>query len=387
MRINKKGFTLAEVLVSMTIIGIIMAMSVQTIKIVKASYSSLAFFELKNMQQIAGELIGGISGKTVNGIKDITVRKEINGKSRILLTDDDDKFCNYIVAISNVAGKTGCGPIYKAKMVTWRPNPDDNTISYIEPRIEALDVKNAKNVEATFVLANGKKYYISEWTKNTNISAHMGFRVIAVDLNGTRNPNIIDGSYLGSKVPDIISFMILDNGAVYPLGVAADNLRTDYKDPQSNKTKVKMVTYIIAKVKGYYFSSPNATVKTQRVDNETMPIECRSKHISFKIGNTTFEPKDSSGTKNLTMCDFGVFDIENELNYNGIVHSYRQAYCHALGTKKGSTTGEPDISALDYPKYCDGIKYPNNICPPSTHEKRVDECRVTPIKPAFRYNL
>ena len=35
----KKGFTLSEVLVCIVIIGVIMAMSVQTIKIVKTSYA------------------------------------------------------------------------------------------------------------------------------------------------------------------------------------------------------------------------------------------------------------------------------------------------------------------------------------------------------------
>ena len=39
MKNNKKGFTLGEVLVCVAIIGVIMAISVQSIKIVKSSYT------------------------------------------------------------------------------------------------------------------------------------------------------------------------------------------------------------------------------------------------------------------------------------------------------------------------------------------------------------
>ena len=43
-----------------------------------------------------------------------------------------------------------------------------------------------------------------------------------MDLNGKGGPN---KTYDGSGVPsDIVSFLVLDNGDVYPLGLAADNL-------------------------------------------------------------------------------------------------------------------------------------------------------------------
>ena len=59
MKINKKGFTLGEVLVCIMIIGIIMALSMQSIKMVKSSYTSLTYFALKNVQDLVGEIYSG----------------------------------------------------------------------------------------------------------------------------------------------------------------------------------------------------------------------------------------------------------------------------------------------------------------------------------------
>ncbi len=59
MKNKKIAFTLSELLVCMTIIGVIMALSANTIKIVKASYTSLSYFAFKNLQDAVGTLYSG----------------------------------------------------------------------------------------------------------------------------------------------------------------------------------------------------------------------------------------------------------------------------------------------------------------------------------------
>ena len=64
----------------------------------------------------------------------------------------------------------------------------------------------------------------SKRTFNSSISNDFGFRLLAVDVNGTSKPNVIDPDD-DKMPPDVLTFMIMDNGEMYPLGVAADNLK------------------------------------------------------------------------------------------------------------------------------------------------------------------
>ena len=59
MRKNKYGFTLGEVLVSLAIIGIIMALAAHTIKLAKSSYTAVTYHAYNNVAAIVGELKAG----------------------------------------------------------------------------------------------------------------------------------------------------------------------------------------------------------------------------------------------------------------------------------------------------------------------------------------
>ena len=61
MSADKKGFTLGEVLVCIVIIGVIMALSMQTIKMVRTSYTSLAYFAFNTVQDMVGTIYAGDS--------------------------------------------------------------------------------------------------------------------------------------------------------------------------------------------------------------------------------------------------------------------------------------------------------------------------------------
>lgn len=327
----KKGFTLAEVLVSLVVVGFIMAMSVKSINIVRASYTALGYFANENINLIVKMLM--IDDTSSAFSKSNTSRmycftKNANGlieKHSVFKPDiePDDKtvvpecsklgnikgtpsniFCKNVVDITNTTGRYDCENLYE---------PQINATG--EPYIWAL-VPDKPN----FVVTNGQRYYISKRTKINAISTNFGFRLIGVDLNGSAGPNKSLGD---NPPPDIITFMIFDNGEVYPLGVAADNITVNYAQ---NKT----LQYITSRIKGYYFE-----------DGE-----------SVYIPNTT---RDAT-------------------NQNTI-YTYREAFCSSRGS-----------SPITYTNYCAGI-LPHQLCPYSGDPQMFDLCIQENIKPMFRFNF
>ena len=360
MNRNKFGFTLAEVLVSVAIIGVIMAISVHSIKIVKSSYTSLAYFAHKNVVNMVGVLNAG--GSPDDSIKDsegnslpsmIAQCKNSNGAIVQVLKSDREYendfgtpdcsqrvnsneevknlFCHSMVSIANTAGRTRCDTLFQTNLST----NNDSTAAFEEPYISNLDYDSP-----TFIATNGQRYYISEWAYNPVISDTYGYRLIAVDLNGTARPNKTERDGL-TPPPDIITFMVLDNGEVYPLGVAATNIKLNTG---------RVVQYLNSKVKGYYYTyDPNRTVN--------VAPECT---------------KVIKGEKKQT-CNYAIVYLQNDEGKS--FFNYREAYCKSLGGKENA-----------YAEYCNGIT-PSEYCPPSTSDKVFDLCTMTNVKPMFRYNF
>ena len=351
MKRNKRGFTLAEVLICLVVIGVIMAISVQTIKIVRASYTSLAYFEFLNIQRMAGEMIAGATPEILKDAKGMNIgfpttsKKSPEGISYTTITDDSTVFCKYATALSNTVGtdaENECSSLF------------DVVEGGGEPKLVIFDNGEGSDWDnPTFIASSGRRYYLSNKVPmGSSVSDKYGYYIIAVDLNGTQGPNTTE--YDGRKVPDIVNFMILDNGEVLPLGVAADNIKLDKginQEINGKKVKERTVVYINSKVKGFYFGHDDART--------TSPRECTI--------------KGSAGGKR---CNFGVIYAPNQ-NATGqsFFFSYREAYCSTLGTRESA-----------YADYCAGQPY-HTLCPPSDDEKSFDVCRVENIKPAFRYNF
>ncbi len=446
MKKYKSGFTLAEILLSMTIIGVIMALSVGSIKSVKSSYTTLAYFAHKNVVDMVGILYGGTmtssdrtrrtgnannvtaNGTTYHFIKQIDSDAATNGyyigqgkqcskyengqcvyyTNQVLGVDQlkygnealqpmvtqckindanhkgygklvnvlkNDKelyaasglcgadrasasgssqnlFCKSLIALTNNSGSNHC-TLYKSAIQTGASEPSFTNLNPANPN---------------FTLTNGMRVYISEWNFDaSNISSIYGYRLIGVDLNGKTGPN---REYDGSKTPaDIVTFLVLDNGEVYPLGIAADNL-VDKK----NKT----LQYLNARVKGYYFnyykretcsgSGDSASCTKERIttsDRSTIPSECLSSSLADKF-----------------KCNFGVVPIQNSrkvVNGKNITSfSYRDAICTAK-----------NASDLEYSSYCSGYTK-STYCPPTTMSKNdgaFDMCKAETVKPVFRFNF
>lgn len=221
MKRKHNAFTLSEVLISLAVIGVIMCFYIPVKKTVDNLYTTLGYFAYNNVNLMARQLITGMDLKNVETV-------EVGGIAQTILTTDDKVFCESIVDISNTAGDMNCetADLYTAS---------GTEISGLQPD------------EPTFLASNGQRFYLSKRisTIPNAISSTYGYRILSVDLNGKRVPNFVAGTGSGSKYGDIISFAIIDNGLVIPVGQAATdrnyiNTRvkafrydggTDYKHP------------------------------------------------------------------------------------------------------------------------------------------------------------
>ena len=390
MKKNKKGFTLSEVLICLTIVGVIMAFSVPTLKVLRASYASTTFFVFNNVNAMVEELIAGkdvygddfihdsniedsanmpttatLYCKTNNiGSVKLILNPDVNLDSNSILYDQSCQnikgefkpvFCTKLAEMVNTSGKVHCG-----KDDLYDIGLDTNDVPYIKTKNSEEDSGNFTNEVPNFRTTNGQKYYISNRVVNSKISDIYGFRLMSVDLNGNSKPNISDQE-ISRKAPDVVTFLIMDSGEVFPLGAAADNLL----EKKNGKLTGRVVQYINSKVKGYYYDDNYSSR-----NDDAIPESCYSK-----------------GKQNIQFCNYARVFVTNP-NEAPVAEgkeaketsffSYRQAYCTVLGA-------DTDI-VPSYKTYCDGITR-NQYCPPSTEDKKFDLCVVENVKPMFRYNM
>ena len=270
------------------------------------------------------------------GVSGVTTVLKTNIGYKTIITTDEERFCNTLLDMASVAGSRRC-----------TPNELFDAVDGAEPTIT---IPSNLIDSPTFTSTSGKRYYLStRVAEGNNVSEHYGYRVMAVDLNGAQTPNIsapVTGS--PALVPDIVTFVILDNGEIFPVDVAANNYS------YTARGKTYNVIYINSKLKGYYYSDVER-------GNVGVPQDC------FR--------KSGDETK-AQVCNYAVVYIPNPYRTSsGAFYSYREAYCASLGGRGTS-----------YPSYCSGLAG-NSLCPPSTAAEQFDVCRVENVKPAFRYNF
>lgn len=368
MKKNKSGFTLTEVLMVIVIVGFILAMTVHTFNSLRASYTSLSYFTYKNvglmvrtlfLEKYAKEntiLCEKMDGSIVSVLKPDGYSESGNVELCSSIhtgnsggSSGANKVCYSLVDINNVSGGTNCDNLFTVNY----DNENNN-----EPYVDGID----EDKGPTFRTTNGLRYYLSGSTFSSAISQDYGFRVLAVDLNGEKRPNSSDVSK--PLPPDLVNFLIMDNGDVYPLGVLADNITSK----TNNSNKVKRVQYLNSSVKGYCRRGLN------RSDCESV------------ISSTAYIPNECkiSGNANASKCGF----VDQSLT----VMTYRQAYCATLGLNSGNGSRSyndycapvlASCSADSSPEYC---KYMFR-CPPSEYSGRYDSCKLENVRPIFRFDL
>lgn len=223
-----KGFTLAEVLIMLVIIGVIATLSITVVETQKAKFGLNCYYLLRELQLTAGSLASQTDAGTLTSkISEQTEETDADGntttkeETKYDLSSDAD-FCKFLANSLNSASVIKCtdGDLFNA------------TISDIYNGISADAVPN-------FRLINKYSIYLSKHVDGGTTSAgevKPGYRMIAVDLNGDGKPNKTDD--------DIISFAIFDNGTVLPYGVAATNSRTDANG------KTEYIQYFQTVIKG-----------------------------------------------------------------------------------------------------------------------------------------
>lgn len=449
MKKIKQAFTIVELLICLTIIGIIMTVAIQAFKTVADSYPSLTYFAFKNVKLIVKSMyeintqaplpfnyMDGEEEKSKrlterdvyiqrcllnqadeNGrpilwsvgvlkpdVKDnISCTRNEAGVGSCMFGDDHPvatindaiPFCAMVDGTISAGNQLEEGDPFVEfpdkegdPFVNYAETPDEhfnfaqiaasmlnttgevntnsyevgineNNYEYLTPYISNLD----ENSEPTFTLTNGQNYYITRRYFNPNISQNFGFRLIAVDLNGKRGPNIISPSKNGAEVdkmnsdiPDIVTFMVMDNGFVYPLGVAANNKM--FKNG-------KGIIYLNSRVRAYDYDVAGS------VEDATCLVGVDDKDRGQK-GQCAFTVTYKSA-KNFYGADVEVGD-------------YRTRFC---------ASGQEGSQTKFYREYCNGINIirgcPGSGQPYDTQQTEqdlyYDECYSDPIKPAFRYNM
>lgn len=206
-----KGFTLAEILIMLVIVGVITALSITVISMQKAKFGLNCYYLFRELQITAGSIAAQTDDGTINSkISEQTETTDEEGnkiKQETVKYDltTDTGFCKFFANSLNSASTIRCEDenLYNA------------TISNIYNGISSSSVP-------TFRLINKYSFYLSKHVAGgTTESGEVcpGYRMIAIDMNGDGKPNKTDD--------DIITFAIFDNGTVLPYGVAATNTRTD----------------------------------------------------------------------------------------------------------------------------------------------------------------
>ncbi len=288
-------------------------------------------------------------------------------------------FCERVAAMANTTGKIDCERLFGVDFITNYYN--GGTFSIKEPYIKF----NANNTteNPNFTATNGQRYYISQRIVNEDISEDFGFRLIAIDLNGQKGPNIASPNAENNivkklnQLPDIITFLILDNGDIYPLGAAADNVQIGNNGQRGSIN----VNYLNSKIKGTNYSE--------------QPIQDQfSANAQCLVGN------DNSETRHRVGCQFLIrylqsqgFIDKNGINYyqgNGSVGPYRVKFCGANNSLDSYYPGYCGLSSsgtqvgIGPANGCMGSENPDTVVGNSI---RYDECKVVPIKPVFRIAL
>lgn len=368
MKKYKYGFTLSEILLALVIVGVILAFAVTTLKALKASYTPLAYFANNNVNSMVRVLFSEDMVK-----KNITYCETSDENIATILMPDgynaSDKLskcselhstmgdggysavCESLVSIVNRSGSYNCSNLSSVKY---------DSDYFNEPYIDIDDWNNP-----TFIATNGHRYYLSKSIySSTHVSPEYGFRILAVDLNGTRMPNYVRKDGKGTLPPDIVQFLIMDNGDVYPIGPAADNLVLTDK-----KKKEITVRYMSSSIKGYCRRGSNRS-------------DCAG-----VISSSAVVPERCKVSKNNTdQSKCGFVDTGN------VNMTYRQGYCASLGVS--ANTGN-----LSYPSYCNRVNLACSEdsspwycgfmikCPPTGYSNGYDSCTLENIKPIFRFNL
>ena len=231
----KKGFSTAEILIVLVIVGVIAVAMITTIRPNDKMYGKLCYkaydilnTAVYNIKQDAADYNEDLYNKAN------TTASEVNEDNLKTFPEDPILFCKDLADRSSGyinTSYTNCNNIY----------------NYGETFVDA---KKKIAVDPTFVASNGMRFYMV-LLGDIGDSEHNKWVMIWVDLNGSKLPNSTEVTE--NKKPDLVPFFInLKEPVVVPGGVAAYDgtylmAKIIYSTPDLEKSESAPMTMISAK--------------------------------------------------------------------------------------------------------------------------------------------
>lgn len=211
MRMIKKiGFTLAETLIAMVIIGVVVALSIPSLKSVDKKAYKYQYMSAYT----------ALSKAYYNGL--------INGYNPFRETPD----ANGVTLVHDAANDTGTETLCKGLTSFINTTTNVKTAS-VDYNTSCSATKLATSLatpadfaytKVQFIANNGMKFYLTGRLGDGNLENGMYFYIVYVDINGSKKPNSFDydrdADGKVTSYPDIHAFAVLSTGNVIPIGYA-----------------------------------------------------------------------------------------------------------------------------------------------------------------------
>lgn len=263
MKIKKTAFTIPELLIFLTIVGVVSVMMMTIIK-PGEKYLPYAYYNAYN----------ALSTAAFN-IKEDANDNNMSGDATI--SDDDKYFPGALVALNDgtnmkKAAKDLC------KKLANKPDATDaedeygyiNTSEYYCDKFKyysnigefkAVNETGNEGSEYAFRATNSMKFYISALggkkvrdAMNPGTQYDLKYFIVWVDLNGDRRPNTPE--WAKNKATDIVPFIITTSGKVIPVGgptidTRYTTVRLKYPSDSSLKYSPRSMSFLEGQIAAY----------------------------------------------------------------------------------------------------------------------------------------
>lgn len=262
---NKYGFTLAETLCCLAIIGVCCAMSVNLAKTQSKKHAKYSYMNAFSTVQKAF-YNAGLKGYNPFELKVEVPKLDDDGNQ---IVDEDGKVVMETKELEHSETKDE-GTKILCEGLTEIVNTTDISCSdenFVTATAEELSNVADRQAKLQFITSNGMHYFISNMYSDD--VRKIKFYLVYVDVNGDKTPNSLTYTYKGGsedeahKVePDIFAFAVLENGRTCPLGIPEYDqellsARVAYFDSEGNAHYNKeTVAYYQAKGQAWGFYNP-----------------------------------------------------------------------------------------------------------------------------------
>ena len=224
---NKSGFTLAEMLCALAIVGILTALALTVMK--PAEKSAMKYLYMNAYTALEKAFYNA----TIDGCEPFSDLPDEDGNSPVHSETQDTGTKNLCEGLTTYINTTS----------NVKTDEDDFADSCSDTKL--ADIKgddfssDAVRNNIQFTATNGMEFYISK--RLHSVEHGFYFYLVFVDINGKKAPNSLEYTYKGGKEaddydesdpdereqkykdriePDIFAFALLDTGKICPIGIA-----------------------------------------------------------------------------------------------------------------------------------------------------------------------